>query len=416
MFPINLQRLGRIVIAVVALGITLLSLVGCAQEAVLLGVDAQPRVITPNADGDTDATRISYSLRRPALVSIYLQDEAGQKHYFRQDVRRSPGDYQVDFGGVVAGRCLPDGVYTLAVEARPTDGDGPTALAEVELSIEEADTDYPQIIGLTAFPPVFTPDRDGLGDRVRITYDLTKQVTRVSLYLEGADGQRYFVPEDKIREFGAAGRHEHDYDGGIDLGAVPPPAGTYRVVLQVEDAVGNKAEAETELVVEEGGVPRATIVKSGTGMGVEWSATAVPLGEVLYFTLTVQNISSVPIRTQGPEPGTIYDNNQNYNTLGYHVSSGAFRIGVNYEGNSAGDPYPYRWQLGASSELTKVNYNGQDHYYLMPGQTVTVHGGIRMVEPTPRRQPHFWVGLIHEDVEYVPGEDYVNPTAITIGY
>jgi hypothetical protein len=39
-----------------------------------------------------------------------------------------------------------------------------------------------------------------------------------------------------------------------------------------------------------------------------------------------------------------------------------------------------------------------------------------MVEPTPRRQPHFWVGLIHEDVEYVPGEDYVNPTAITIGY
>lgn len=416
MFPSSLLGFSRARAAIVTAALAALVLSGCAQEAVLSAVDAQPRTITPNADGITDATRISYSLRRSARVSIYLVDRAGGNHYFRQEARRSPGDYQVDFGGVVDGRCLPDGDYRLVVEADPLDGGGGPAVSELDLAIRDADTDYPEIIGLTAFPQTFTPNRDGLGDRVRITYDLTKPVTRLSLYLEGADGQRYTVPEDKIREFGAAGRHEHDYDGGIDLGAEPPPAGKYRVVLVVEDAVGSQARAETELTVEQGGVPRATIVKSGEGMGVEWSATAVPLGEVLYFTLTVQNIGSVPIRTQGPEPGTVYDNTQTYNNLGYHVSSGAFRIGVNYEGNSAGDPYPYRWQLGPTSELTCIPFNGQDYYYLMPGQTVTVHGGIRMVEPTPRRQPHFWAGLIHEDVEYVPGEDYVNPTAITIGY
>jgi len=271
-------------------------------------------------------------------------------------------------------------------------------------------------IGLNVFPRSFTPDRDGIGDRVRITYDLTKEVARLSLYLVGPTGERFTVPEDAIREFGAAGRHEHDYDGGIDLGAVPPAAGRYKVVLEVEDAVGNQARAETDLTIEAGGVPRATIIKSGSGAGAEWSATVVPLGEVLYFTLTVQNIGSVPIRTQGPEPGTVYDNTDNYNTLGHHVSSGAFRIGVNYEGNSAGDAYPYRWQLGPTAELTKVTYEGSDYYYLMPGQVVTVTGGIRMVEAPPRRQPHFWAGLIHEDVQYVPGEDYVNPTAVTIGY
>lgn len=405
----------RILFAALAL-LVLGMVAGCANETILVSTAVNPTTITPNADGTSDATRISYTLRRSSAVSIYLLDEAGSRHYFRREARRSPGDYAVDFSGVIDGRVLPDGDYILVIEAAPLEGGGGPAISETPLTISDADANYPEIIGLNVFPRSFTPDRDGIGDRVRITYDLTKEVSRLSLYLVGPTGERFTVPEDPIREFGAVGRHEHDYDGGIDMGAVPPTAGVYTVVLEVEDAVGNQARAETELTIEEGGVPRATIIKSGSGAGAEWSTTVVPLGEVLYFTLTVQNIGSVPIRTQGPEPGTIYDNTQNYNTLGHHVSSGSFRIGVNYEGNSAGDAYPYRWQLGPTSELTKVTYEGSDYYYLMPGQVVTVTGGIRMVEAPPRRQPHFWAGLIHEDVQYVPGEDYVNPTAITIGY
>ena len=392
-----------------------LVLAGCTNEAVLTSFSVEPALITPNADGSFDVARLSYSLRRSAQVSIYLVNGQGQRYFFRRDVRRSPGDYAVDFGGVIDGRMLPDGEYKVVISAVPHEG-GRDSEWEASLVIREADTEYPEIRGFTVFPERFTPDRDGLGDRVRIAYDLSKEVARVSLHLEGPDGQRYPVPEDRIRKAGAAGRHEHDYDGGIDMGAEPPPAGTYTVVLEVEDAVGNRARAEERLVIEEGGVPRASIVKSGQGMGVEWSAEVVPLGEVLYFTLTVENIGKVPIRTHGPEPGTVYDNDQNYNTLGYHEDPGTFRIGVNYEGNSAGDPYPYRWQLGDTAELTARVFQGREYYYLMPGQIVTVHGGIRMVEAPPLRQPRFWAGLIHEHVEYVPGEDYVNPTAITIGF
>ena len=400
---------------VLSVSLPVFALSACTREAVLTAFSVQPTTITPNADGKDDVARLAYSLRRSADVSIYLVDGKDQRHYFRQEVHRSPGDYTVDFGGVVDGLMLPDGDYRLVIEAKPTTG-GQPAVAEQHLSIRDADTDYPQILALSLFPDTFTPNRDGLGDRVRISYDLSKEVKRVALYLEGPDGQRYPIPEDKLHKPGAIGHHEHDYDGGIDLGAEPPPAGIYTVVVTVEDAVGNQARAETQLTIEEGGVPRATIVKSGEGMGVEWSAEVVPLGGVLYFKLTVQNIGGVPIRTHGAEPGTIYDNTQNYNTLGYYEDPGTFRIGINYEGNSAGDPYPYRWQLGRTSELTKLVYQGQEWYYLMPGQTVTVEGGIRMVEAPPLRSPRFWAGLIHEHVEYVPGEEYVNPTAITIGY
>ncbi len=410
------QRLHRRTLTVLlAAVLACWGLSGCTREAVLSFSYVDPTVITPNADGNNDACLVAYKLRRSALVSIYLVDEAGNRHYFRRQVRRAAGEYAVLFGGVVDGRVLPDGVYRLVIEAEPVGG-GKVGREEWGLEIREADTDYPQIIGLSVFPDRFTPNRDGLGDRVRISYDLSKDVALVSVYLEDSQGRRYPVPEDKLQKPGAKGHHEHDYDGGIDLGAEPPPEGLYKVVVVAEDAVGNRARAETQLYIEEGGVPRAAIVKSGEGTGVKWSAEVVPLGDVLTFTLRVENIGKVPIRTHGPEPGTVYNNNENFNTLGFPEDPGTFRIGINYEGNSAGDPYPYRWQLGRSEELAKITFQGRDYYYLMPGQVVTVTGGIRMVEAPPLRKPRFWAGLIQEHVEYVPGEEYVNPTQITIGY
>ncbi|MHB0879044.1 MAG: hypothetical protein ACYC5O_23650 [Anaerolineae bacterium] len=407
----NLRRLAMAV-ALVA-GSLLAS--GCAREATLTAFSLQPGAITPNADGDNDVAKVTYSLRREADVSMYVIDAAGERYYFRQSVRRAAGDYSVDFGGTVDGRMLPDGAYRFAIEAIPVAG-GDTATSELPLALSDADTTYPEITGLSTYPATFTPDRDGIADRVTISYELSKEVRRIDLYIEGPDGARYTIPDDKLHLPGAAGYHEHDYDAGIDLGAEPPLPGDYTVKLLVEDAVGNRATAEAPLHIDEGGVPRATIVKSGNGAGVAWSAESVPLRGVLYFTLTVQNIGTVPIRTHGPEPGTIYDISSNYSAIGDYLSSGSFRIGVDFEGNTAGHRYPYRWQIGKTEELTKVVYQGQEFYYLMPGQTVEVTGGVRIDEAPHLRTPHFWVGLIHEDVAFVPNEDYVNPTAISIGY
>lgn len=57
--------------------------------------------ITPNADGQDDATEITYTLRRPADVSIYFENAAGERFYFRDNCRRAPGAYSVLWGGVV---------------------------------------------------------------------------------------------------------------------------------------------------------------------------------------------------------------------------------------------------------------------------------------------------------------------------
>ncbi len=59
--------------------------------------------ITPNADGDRDATPIAYELSRNAAVSIYLENAAGERFYFRQTKPRGAGDYEVLFSGVVDG-------------------------------------------------------------------------------------------------------------------------------------------------------------------------------------------------------------------------------------------------------------------------------------------------------------------------
>jgi hypothetical protein len=407
-------NLRRVLLAVVLVAGSLLTF-GCAREATLTAFSLSPATISPNADGVDDVAQIAYSLRREADVTMYVVDAVGASHYYRDAVRRAAGDYSVDFGGTIDGKMLPDGAYRFVVQAKPVAG-GATATAELPLKLTGADTDYPQIVDLSVYPETFTPNRDGIGDRVTISYKLSKEVRRIDIHIEGADGTRYAVPDDKTHEVGAAGYHEHDYDGGIDLGADPPPPGDYTVKLLVEDAVGNRATAEAALRIEEGGVPRATIVKSGNGAGVEWSAESVPLHGVRYVKLTVQNIGTVPIRTHGPEPGTIYDISSNYSAMGDFLSSGSFRVGVDFEGNSAGYRYPYRWQLGKTEELTKIVYQGQEFYYLMPGQTVEITGGVRFDEAPHLHAPHFYVGLIHEDVAFVANEDYVNPTAISIGY
>ncbi len=91
---------------VVILTFTIVGLAGCGQlemssGPLLSGTAVEPDFISPNADGADDVTEIFYSLRRPASISIYFEDEEGDRTYFRRDRRRSEGDYSVYWGGVV---------------------------------------------------------------------------------------------------------------------------------------------------------------------------------------------------------------------------------------------------------------------------------------------------------------------------
>ncbi|MBN1937325.1 MAG: hypothetical protein JW934_21890 [Anaerolineae bacterium] len=401
-------------------GVLMLALIGvsgCLFRPLIYDVVVSDTTISPNADGQSDVTRIEYKLSQNATMSIYFQDAAGDKHYFRQDRDRSRSvgsrPYRIDFGGVIpreaAGfrqdRMLPDGDYVLVLEA--TGEHGNTFKVKRPFTIVDADTTPPELAGFALDRHVFTPNRDGIDDRVNITYQVTKDAT-VQVYLLAQDGKKYPIGDPKgAGKVGEAGSFYHDYSGGIDEGAEPPPDGSYLVVATSQDKVGSKVTVTDTLEIKEGGVPLATIV------GLEWevSETSVPLGGTLYFTATVENYGKTPIRTIGPESGTQYTTEWNFATLGGWTSSGAFRIGMGFDNCPLGD-YMWRWSVGQYSDLRAVQRDDETLYYLDPGQKVLITGSVVLNQAPPRNPTPFWLGLIHEDVEIV--NNRADPKWITV--
>ncbi len=398
------MRVQPLVLALLALCVAALGITNCSVKPLVSEVLLEPDVISPNADGSADIARIRYELSRRATVSIYFVDAQGGKHSFRSDASRPRGSYEALFSGVIDNSLLPDGRYTCVLEAVADNGEH--AEAQAPLTIQGGEPNAIEIQNLSIYPATFTPNRDGISDRVTIAYWLNKKATKVQVYLLDGKGNRYPIPEDKIRPVGQPGTHEHDYDAGVDLGANPPPDGTYTVVIEAEDAVGNRDTARGQLTIVNGGVPRAEIVNAAA----QWSASVVPLGGTLTFTCIVRNVGNVGIRTKGPEPGTLYTTSENFNTKQMYEEPGIFRVGLDFEGNSSGRAYPFRWQLGRDDELTVTD--GQK--YLMPGQVVTVVGHLQIVDRPVKVAPYYWLGLIHEQVWIV--QDRVEATPINIGF
>ncbi len=411
--------------AIVLLAVLIATRLYRGDDTLLRNVAFESDMITPNADGDTDAVRIRYETTRDALVSIYFVDEKGEKFIFRDAERRGADQYSVLFSGIVAGYRLPDeqfesevierllhdGTYRWVIEAVDVAG-GEPIIADGTLTIADADNALPIIAGYEFSTDLFTPNRDGIDDRVRIQFDLKKAVETLRVYLLTPDGAQLEVSElPRNIPANSEGRHIFDYEGGVDLGATPPEDGTYEMVAYAADAEGQKVQISRPLTLQFGGVPRAEVVSPVVGDTIEFSTTAIQLCDTIYFTATVRNYGEVPIRTTGPEPGTVYDSDWNYNSLGWNTESGAFRFAIGYEDEIRN--YGFRWATGSRDELTQIG----DHYYLMPDQQVVITGGMRIVNELGERNPQpMYAGLIHEDVEISQFNDRVDPKSVIIDY
>ncbi len=403
-----------------------------------------PQRISPNADGADDVAIFQYELSRNARITLQFEDAAGTRYVFREDEPRVGGEYSVAFGGVVDGwtrpdeqvagtvlrRLLPDGNYSwrlLAQDAADGAGDERTGA----LTVQDADSPLPQIITFSVWPDVFTPNQDGISDRSEINVFLDKGA-QLQVWLVGEDGQRIYVaPRKEGRKPGEPGRHIFDYEGGVDLGADPPPDGVYEVVARAVDDEGQIVEQHAQLTLRNGGKPLAEIVPQSVGVDVAfavrpWEAnymttaanpgeriampdnvqdnrlTALTLQvdeEMLVFRLTVENYSEVPLRTSGPPPGTVYQQGQRAATLKAFDESGAWRVGIDC--TTAETDYPWRWALGTEADLYDEfdPVSGNTWHYLPPGARVLVWGGIRFTDIEARNPQNCWAGLIHEDVE-----------------
>ena len=377
--------------------------------------------ISPNADGAEDIVVINYEISRNAVVSIFFENGTGERHYFRRERPRGADEYEVWFSGVVEGyrlpdetiqgeilaRLLQDGQYTWVIEAEDEDGVNETVTGE--LIIAGADVSLPEMRNFTLDKHVFSPNQDGIDDRVEAQFDLQKEAS-VRVFLLRPDGVEVPITA-KEREVpaGSPGRHYYDYEGGVDNKDTPPPDGTYPIYAIAEDDEGQRIRVSSELTIEFGGVPYADIISPPVGDTVEFNLTSVAVCDTIYFTMTVENYGITPIRTTGPEPGTIYDSDWNYNSLGWHTESGAWRIAIGFENELSN--YPYRWAIGNPEELEEI----AGHRYLMPGQRAVVQGGIRVVGPFGERNPQpVWAGLIHEDVEISQFNNRVDPKSVLV--
>lgn len=425
-------------------------------RALLSSASFDRGLISPDADGLDDVATVEYALSRPARVSIYFDGQAGTRYYFRKDEARVAGTYRVYFSGVVDGftlpgeeiagvverRLVPDDRYTWVIEAVSGDEvDRATGILEVA----GADSALPAITSFEINPTVFTPNQDGIHDRVSINVYLAKPA-HLSVYLEDAAGQRFYLVErEKGRDPGEMGNHEFDYDGGVDQGIEPPPDGTYSVFAVAQDDEGQRIVRRGELTLVDGGLPQVEIVPQATGAvvwfaslpyedryytsaGIDGDRVAYPegiasdrttltlvQGDLLVFKLTVHNYGSTPIRTAGPFPGTVYDFNQTAGSLGEYEESGAWRVGINC--HTAYSDFPWRWALAPLDEVTAVYDPETDetYYYLEPGQRAEVWGAIRMTEIRKARNPQeCWAGLIHEDVGIPPFQSRVGAREIEL--
>jgi len=425
--------LGVLFLISVALG-------GCHLRPLLYDVTVAPDLISPNADGTDDATNIEYKLSRNALLSIYFEDSAGERFYFRQERPRSAGEYRVQWGGTVnqpyplenelvqqsvRSWVLPDGTYTWVVEA--TGEDGQTERAEGQITLSGGDASVPELRKFTVALPVFTPNQDGLADRTGVSYFLNKAVDSVQVYLYDSQNPdvRYPLEEqERAIEPGEAGYHYYDYDGGVDRGADPPADGTYVVMAEARDLAGYHVVVSSTLTIEQGGKPRAEVVNGeiywgDVVRGLEGTEVYLPLGSTLVFTTYVENYGRVPIRTSGPPSGTPYRSDQNYNTLaverdeaGWHQQAGVWRFGVNLDISET--DFPYRWAVGKPEELRCEMIEGREQCFLDPGKRGTVTGSIELVGPFPRPDIFAWGGLIHEYVGINAENNFVDRLLIHI--
>jgi hypothetical protein len=136
------------------------TLAGPTGALTLEAVRAEPAGFTPNADGVTDLTRVSYSLGAPATVTVDLQADNGTWLA------------QLSTGAKVAGRHVfawdgggyPDGRYRLVVTAR---GRGRQLTATTLIVLSRT------LSGFTVTPTGVSPNGDGRNDSVSVSFSLS---------------------------------------------------------------------------------------------------------------------------------------------------------------------------------------------------------------------------------------------------
>ena len=138
---------------------------------------ALPRTITPNGDGQTDSTVISYTLSAPATVAAILRDPDGRELsvLFSQQKRAGKQSFRFAAAG------LADGSYEIVLSAN--DGRA-TVTSVVPVLVDRT------VRGFTTTAAI-SPNGDGVADELMLSFELTRTA---SVRLEIAQAGKTLAP------------------------------------------------------------------------------------------------------------------------------------------------------------------------------------------------------------------------------
>jgi hypothetical protein len=377
---------------------------GCGGSAQLIDASSISRsVLTPSS---TDQADLRYTLSRAASVSLNVAMPGGASiDLLTDEPRPAAGPYVYPIDGTAPvpdrpgeRRVLPDGRYRFQLVAR--DAAGRAETAAFDLQIQHADTDPPAVEHLAIYPPIVSPNFDGVDDVASVTYRLSERA-RVFTFATNAAGQRVSVGTQELQE---PGEYRERWDGTVN--DRPLPDGEYLFSVRATDLAGNSVVSSVPVTLQGSGRPDARILR------ITFSPRRVMLGDEVQVEAVVRNVGSVPLRTGGPPPGYSYSSFDSFSSVDDHQHIdrlGVWRVGVDWAGSptASGSKYPYRWGLGAD---------------LAPGAEATVTGRIRlehgpnldrMVGP-PQNRFFLYAGLIHEGIAFQ--DDRIGGTWIEVGY
>lgn len=146
--------------------------------------------------------------------------------------------------------------------------------------------------------------------------------------------------------------------------------------------------------------PPSSPAPPGTGAPeitqVKFSPTVLSTGSLLRVDITVVNRGSTTLLSQGPPPGTVYEEGESFSNRGFDKQDSRFRVGIELNDATAASAlrYPYRWGLGKD---------------LPPGASTTVTGYVRLARTG---QYTYQAALIEEWVRV--WSQNLGPTAVQV--
>jgi LysM repeat protein/flagellar hook assembly protein FlgD len=211
------------------------------------GVSPNPAVFSPKyGQTQTQSVQIPFNLNRPAEVQLTIRNSNGDEIYTGSKETLSPGSRTVSWNGTdKTGRIVMDGSYEIVFKTIETAFNYPSTTPLIwrsgTITIKDADYYIPvsrlkEIVTDASFQsPSFTPDGDGINDKVTGQFTLAVPA-KLSIYIANAAGAHAAFPVSE--QTFEAGTHTFEWDG-TDIMGGKVPNGSYFIKFNVVEGPNN---------------------------------------------------------------------------------------------------------------------------------------------------------------------------------